>query len=121
MHWAPYLILAAAIVLFFVFKNARQISPQVAHQYLKDGALLIDVRSPREFNSGHLAQAINLPLDQIQTTLPRHVKEKDKVLLLHCQSGARSGVAQSRLKALGYTNAFNLGSYARAAKIAGGK
>ena len=121
MQWAPYLILAAAILLFLVIRNSRQVSPKLAQQYLRDGALLIDVRSIREFNSGHLSRAINLPLDEIESTLPRRVKDKGTVLLLHCQGGVRSGAAQTRLKALGYANAFNLGSYARAAKIVSGK
>jgi phage shock protein E len=85
--------------------------------YLKDGALVIDVRSSAEFSSGHLPNAINLPLEEIETALPRRVKDKNKVLLLHCQSGMRSGVAKSRLTGLGYANTFNLGSYARAARI----
>jgi rhodanese-related sulfurtransferase len=42
---------------------------------LKNGALVIDVRSPAEFNSGHLSVAINLPLDGIETTLPRRVPD----------------------------------------------
>jgi rhodanese-related sulfurtransferase len=45
------------------------------------------------------------------------VKDKNQVLLLHCQSGMRSGVAKSRFKGLGYPNVFNLGSYARASHI----
>ena len=68
---------------------------------------------------GHLPNAINLPLDQIETALPRHVKDKNQVLLLHCQSGMRSGVAKKKLNALGYSNAYNLGSYGRAAEIVG--
>jgi rhodanese-related sulfurtransferase len=41
------------------------------------------------------------------------------VILLHCQSGMRSGVAKKKLNALGYSNAYNLGSYGRAAEIVG--
>jgi phage shock protein E len=78
---------------------------------------VIDVRTPSEFSSGHLPSAINIPLYQIETTLPRRVKDKSLVLLLHCQSGIRSGLAKRKLKALGYSNAFNLGSYGRAAEI----
>jgi phage shock protein E len=47
------------------------------------------------------------------------VKDKNQVLLLHCASGMRSGVAKQKLKSLGYANFFNLGSLARARKIAG--
>ena len=53
--------------------------------------------------------------------LPRHVKDKDRVLLLHCQSGMRSGAARTKVKAMGYAHTFNLGSYARAAQIVRGK
>jgi rhodanese-related sulfurtransferase len=52
--------------------------------------------------------------------LPRRVRDKNQALLLHCQSGMRSGVAKKKLKALGYANAFNLGSYGRAAQIVDG-
>jgi rhodanese-related sulfurtransferase len=45
------------------------------------------------------------------------MKDKNRALLLHCQSGMRSGVARKKLKALGYPNAFNLGSYRRAEEI----
>src|SRR4051812_32573528 len=96
MHWAFYFIVAAAVVFYLVLKSSRQLSPKAAQKYLQNGALLVDVRSIREFNSGHLPRAINLPLDEIESTLPRRVKDKDKVLLLHCQGGARSGAAQSK-------------------------
>jgi phage shock protein E len=79
--------------------------------------MVIDVRSSAEFSSGPLPTAINLPLEEIETTPPRRVKDKNQVLLLHCQSGTRSAVAKTRLVSLGYANAFNLGSYARAARI----
>jgi rhodanese-related sulfurtransferase len=49
------------------------------------------------------------------------VKDKNRVLLLHCQSGARSKVARKKLIALGCPNTFNMGSYDRAARIVSGK
>jgi phage shock protein E len=79
------------------------------------------VRTPEEFSSGHLPNAINLPLYTIEADLPRRVKDKNRVLLLHCQSGMRSSVAKKKLQGLGYANAFNLGSYGRAAQIVSGK
>ena len=96
-----------------------QISARDALEHLKNGALVIDVRSRAEFNSGHLARAINIPVDEIETALPKRVKDKSQVLLLHCLSGTRSGLAKNKLKRLGYSNVFNLGSLARARKIVG--
>jgi phage shock protein E len=121
MNWTIALIVAAIAAIILVMKRAGQISPKGARRYLKSGALVIDVRSPAEFNSGHLPSAINLPLDEIETVLPRRVKDKKQVLLLHCQSGMRSATAKKRLQGLGYASAFNLGSYGRAAQIVSGK
>jgi rhodanese-related sulfurtransferase len=83
--------------------------------------LLIDVRSKAEFNSGHLPKAVNMPLDEIESSMPRRVKDMDQVLLLHCQGGSRSSAAVKKLNAMGYAKAFNLGSYGRAARVLGRK
>ncbi len=117
MSWTPFLILAAIVAVVLLMKKAGQISAADAQAYLKNGALVIDVRSVGEFNSGHLAKAINVPLDEVETAVPKRVKDKSQVLLLHCASGMRSGMAKSKLQGMGYTNAFNLGGYGRAESI----
>ena len=116
-NWTPLLVFAAVVAIVFALKKASQISPKDALAHLKNGALVIDVRSRGEFSSGHLPNAVNIPLDEIETALPRRVKDKNQVLLLHCQSGMRSGMAKKKLNGLGYANAFNLGSYGRAESI----
>ena len=121
MNWTTILIIAGIVVIVFMIKKTGQISANDALEKLKSGALVIDVRSVGEFNSGHLAKAINIPLDEIETALPKRVKDKNQVLLLHCASGMRSGMAKTKLIGMGYTNAFNLGSYGRAEKIVNGK
>ena len=117
MNWTTTLIIAAIVAVIFMMKKSGQISTKDALEKLKNGALVIDVRSAGEFNSGHLAKAINIPLDEIETVLPKRVKDKGQVLLLHCASGMRSGMAKSKLIGMGYTNAFNLGGYGRAESI----
>lgn len=111
--------MAAAVILgiFLFITKAGQLSVEDASRYLKQGALIIDVRTPGEFAGGHLTNAINMPLDEIANEVPVRVKDKSQVLLLHCASGMRSGMAEKKLRALGYTNAFNVGSYSRAEKI----
>ena len=117
MNWTTVLVIAAIVVVIFMIKKSGQISAKDALEKLKSGALVIDVRSPGEFNSGHLTKAINIPLDEIETALPKLVKDKSQALLLHCASGMRSGMAKSKLNGMGYTNAFNLGSYGRAESV----
>jgi rhodanese-related sulfurtransferase len=121
MNWITILILAAMMVAIILLRRSGLIAPAEAASHLKKGALVIDVRTAGEFNSGHLPNAINLPLDEIETSLPRRVKDKNQVLLLHCQAGGRSSQARKKLTALGYVNAYNMGSYSRAAQIVDGK
>jgi rhodanese-related sulfurtransferase len=117
MDWKPLLILAIVVVAFLLIKRSGQVSADDARELLRKGAPVIDVRSPGEFQSGHLPQAVNIPLDRVESALPKQFPDKDAVLLLHCASGTRSGIAVRKLKALGYTRVHNLGSYHRAGQI----
>ena len=117
MDWIIIAITIALLIAYIFLRRKGQISADQAVARLKQGAVLIDVRSPAEYGAGHLKGAINIPLQEIDSLIGRQVKDKDQVLLLHCQSGMRSGMAKNRLNALGYTRAYNLGSYDRAAHI----
>ncbi len=117
MDWIIVLITLILLLAYVFLRRKGQISADQAVAQLKHGAMLIDVRSPAEFSSGHLQGAINMPVQQIESLIADQVKDKNRVILLHCQSGMRSGAARNRLNALGYTQVFNLGSYERAARI----
>lgn len=119
MKWTTILIIAVVIAILLLLKMTGRIPTRDALGYLHQGALVIDVRSPGEFGAGHLTSAVNIPLDEIETVLPRQVQDKNQVLLLHCQSGMRSAVAAKKLQGMGYTNVFNLGSFSRAKEIVG--
>jgi phage shock protein E len=120
MDWTTILILAAVVAAFLLFKRVGQISAKAAREYIKHGALVIDVRTAAEYGGGHLQRAVNMPLPEIEPLITRKVKDKDQVLLLHCQSGVRSGLAKKKLIALGYPNTFNIGSYGRALRVVDG-
>jgi phage shock protein E len=119
MSWTYIFIAVGVLVVFYVVRRAGHVSSTTALTHLKAGALVIDVRTAGEYSSGHLPKAINIPLDEIESSLPRRVKDKDQLLLLHCQGGSRSSAAVKKLNAMGYAKAFNLGSYGRAAGIVG--
>ena len=121
MNWIDVLIASAIVAAFLLYRRTGLVSVKDAQAYLKGGAMVIDVRTAGEFVARHLSIAVNLPLGEIETSLSRRVKDKNKVLLLHCQSGARSATAKKKLIALGCPNVFNMGSYARAERIASGK
>ncbi len=117
MNWIIAIVIGVVFVALFVLKRMSLVSAEVARKYLAEGALVIDVRSPEEFRSGHVANAVNIPLGELSERLPRCLKDKSQVLLLHCLSGGRSGIAKRQLKGMGYTSVFNLGSYGRAKQI----
>jgi phage shock protein E len=119
--WVPFLVILVLAIAYIYMKRAGQISSKEAQEYLRNGAIVIDVRSMNEFESGHLMQAYNMPLDRIEVLAPSTVKDRNKVLLLHCATGVRSNMAKKRLEAIGYKNVFNLGSYERAGKIVMGR
>ena len=90
------------------------VEPEVAQRLLKDGATVIDVRTPQEYAGQHLDCAVNHPLE----SLPNESgKLPPGVLLLHCKSGMRSNMATQLLKKNGFQNVHNLGSFDRAKSI----
>jgi rhodanese-related sulfurtransferase len=64
------------------------------------GAMIIDVRSPQEFDAGHVKNSKNIPLQTIQKAIPE-LKKSGKVVITVCRSGSRSGMAKSILKSAG--------------------
>lgn len=83
---------------------------------LENGALLIDVRSPSEFQSGSIPNAENVPLDQLGAFIGS-IKNRQKEIVLFCQSGMRSKQAKHLLKANGFDNVFNAGSLTQIRKL----
>ena len=117
MRLSTWIILGVAIVAFLFYKRLTQMRPDAAREWLSKGAKVIDVRSEGEFQEKHLAGAVNIPLNRLRDEIARLAPNKEQPLLLHCLSGARSGMGTAMLKKMGYRNVFNLGSYGRAEKI----
>jgi len=68
-------------------------------------ATIIDVRTPQEFAAGHIAGALNIPVERLESAIAQ-VKGvgKESAILLYCRSGRRSAMARSLLKRQGYRN-----------------
>jgi phage shock protein E len=111
------LFAAAALVITFGFNARAELSAAEARKHLERGALVVDVRTVQEFQTKRLTNVVNLPLDQVKNGFSNLVTNKSDVVLLHCRTGRRSGIAETELRALGYTNVFNIGSFERARKI----
>lgn len=71
----------------------------------------IDVRTPEEYQAGHLTDSINVPVDDITKRIFAIESNKDSPINLYCRSGRRAEVARMQLLKLGYTNVTNHGGY----------
>jgi len=67
---------------------------------LRKGALIVDVRTPAEFKSGHIQGSVNIPLDRVKAKAAE-LKRKNKPVITCCRSGNRSGMAKSILISAG--------------------
>lgn len=115
------LVILGIIGGIFLFGTKRTATPDLTAanvlSSVNDGALLIDVREPDEFASGHAPQAKNIPLGDI--TKNGVDAPKDTKIYLYCRSGHRAGLALAALKAKGYGNVVNLGGLSDWQKMGG--
>lgn len=79
-------------------------------ELIKEGAVILDVRSKSEYAGGHIPNSLNIPVDQLPQNLSR-LKDKNKTIITCCASGMRSASAKAILKNNGYTNVYNGGGW----------
>ncbi|GAB3625763.1 sulfurtransferase [Pandoraea terrae] len=103
-------LVSGGLLAWPVFKRGgKGLSTMEATQLInRKGAVILDVRSSEEFAGGHLPQARNLPLDDVEGKVAQVIKNKAAPVLIVCKSGQRSAKAQSLLRSLGYAEAFSL-------------
>ena len=77
-----------------------------------DGAVLLDVRSPQEYSTNHLPQAVNIPVNELQQRLDE-VRRLARPLVVYCASGMRSHRATGILRGAEIQDVHDLGSLAR--------
>lgn len=121
MNGTTVIILVVVVMLLILQQRLGGARAGDVQAALQKGGRLIDVRTPDEFRSGHLAAAVNIPLADLQERVVREFPDKDTPLLLHCASGARSAAGRRVVAGLGYHTVLNLGSYSRAAKLVADK
>ena len=84
-------------------------------QLQANDSIVVDVRTPQEFKSGHIENSINIEWEKI-SSINNSIK-KEKKIYLYCRSGNRSQKATDILIKLGYSNVENLGSLSDAANF----
>jgi len=100
--------LVAAFELRLRAQGVTQISPADAVKLINKSALIVDLRAAEAFGNGHIANARNLTLAEIEKNPETVHKNKGKILLTVCDSGTQSAKAASLLRKAGFTNTFSL-------------
>ena len=71
--------------------------------------LILDVRRADEFAEGHIPGAINIANEDIKSSEPKELQDKEQTIYMYCRSGNRSKQAAAKLAAMGYTNIVEFG------------
>ena len=100
--------------MFNFFHNSTKLNQAQAYEQLQNdkSIKLIDVRTRDEFREGHIANAINVPLDTLTSQIQKKVTNKDDKVFIVCLSGSRASQAVSYMQKVGYTQVFNIGGVA---------
>ena len=99
-------------------QRIRELSPSEVQAVTKAGQVLVDVREPAEYASGHLPGAINLPRGVLEFQIHAHpamgcttsdaLAAVDRPLVLYCLSGGRAALAVDSLQQLGFSQVSSL-------------
>lgn len=101
-------VFGVLLVIRFLNKGVGAVDKKDVVDYIKGGALIIDVRTADEYASGHYANAKNIPVDQVESRLSEF-GDKERKIVVYCRSGGRSGRAKGILDANGFKNVINGG------------
>ena len=85
--------------------------PRLVREALGRGAIVLDVRTRDEYRAGHVPDAINIPVDELEPRIPE-LKAQGKPVVVYCASGLRSAIATSRLAQKGL-DVIDAGAYSR--------
>lgn len=87
---------------------AENVSVQEFNKMISDSVIILDVRTSREYESGHLANSILIDISQNDFMEKVAKLDKDKKVLIYCASGGRSARAMNKMKSLGFGEMYNM-------------
>jgi phage shock protein E len=94
-----------------LLKKLFGLGPKVNYNDLvKQGAIILDVRSKEEYAGGHIKGSVNIPVNALANNLSK-LKDKNSPIITCCASGMRSGMATNLLKSNGFTQVYNGGGW----------
>ena len=91
------------------YTDPRQLAVLLAERL--EPYVLVDVRTPSEYSSGHMPTAINIPYGKIAASPP--TADTSALVIVYCASGGRAALATKTLQGLGYTRVVDFGAIGR--------
>ena len=113
-----FILLAIVVALylrrFLIARSIVTYTPGEIEEKLRSDRtfILLDVRTKKEWESGHIKSAHHIPLHELGRRFDELEKHKNKEIICYCQTGSRSTTAAVRLKRLGFTTAHMKGGIA---------
>lgn len=100
-------LLIFTLILFGCSSNYKMVDVDTVYKAINDNidVVILDVRTEEEYNEGHITNAINIPIDNIDNI----DIEKDKIIYVYCASGNRSKMTTNELIDMGYTKVYDMG------------
>lgn len=98
--------IAIAMVAYYTWNSPLWISADDAKKAIAEGnfPIVLDVRTDLEYKLGHYPEAVHIPTAKLSTELDKRLPDKNKGVLVYCNTGQRSRHAADMLKAKGYKN-----------------
>lgn len=111
-----YVVMVTGLTALFVWLKGRNAERAPAPSAMvvspESGAarpiVLVDVRTPDEYRTGHKEGALNIPADEVEQRAPQLLPDKNAVILLYCRTGKRADKALEALRKMGYSHIENL-------------
>ncbi|NVK75019.1 MAG: rhodanese-like domain-containing protein [Oceanospirillaceae bacterium] len=111
-HWQMVAVFFAILAtLLFVESQggAKGLAPSAATNLMNtEDAVVVDIRPEKEFSTGHITGALNIPATKMKDNLNRLEKYKDAPIIIVCKSGVTSGASAKDLKKAGFTKVYKL-------------
>ncbi|MBJ7555776.1 rhodanese-like domain-containing protein [Marinomonas spartinae] len=111
-HW-ELVALFVAILITLIFNETKGgpkgVSTSTATTLMNnDEAVVLDIRPEKEFKTGHITGAINIPADKIKSSLNKLEKHKDMAIIVACKTGMNSNATAKELNKAGFAKVFKL-------------
>jgi rhodanese-related sulfurtransferase len=106
-HWilsGLWIALFGTLIAYINGKSGKSVSPQAATLLInREDGLFLDVRDRKDFEKGHIVDAVNIPLAKLHERAVELDKKKEVPIVVVCQMGGQSGDAVKALEAKGFT------------------